>query len=73
MAVTFHLKVEENSRSGCYDGGKQTNKQKNTRDGYSVTDHKCGIGISSIFDTVFRYLPIFLTCCGIGWPLMSPS
>ena len=27
----------------------------------NVTDHKCGIGISSIFDTVFRYLPIFLT------------
>ena len=25
-----------------------------------VTDYKCGIGISSIFDTVFRYLPIFL-------------
>ena len=21
MAVTFHLKVEENSRSGCYDSG----------------------------------------------------
>ena len=61
MTVTFHLKVEENSRSGCYDGGKQTNKQKNTRDGYSLTDHECGIGISSIFDTVFRYLPIFLT------------
>ena len=27
----------------------------------SMTDHKCGIGISSIFDTVFRYLPIFVT------------
>ena len=27
----------------------------------NVTDHKCGIGIWSIFDTVFRYLPIFLT------------
>ena len=26
-----------------------------------VTDHKCGIGIWSIFDMVFRYLPIFLT------------
>ena len=25
-----------------------------------MTDHKCGIGISSIFDTVFWYLPIFL-------------
>ena len=25
------------------------------------THHKCGIGISSIFDTVFRCLPIFLT------------
>ena len=39
--------------------------KKNTRDGYnvkvSVIGHKCGIGISSIFDTVFRYLPIFLT------------
>ena len=27
----------------------------------NVTDHECGIGISLIFDTVFRYLPIFLT------------
>ena len=27
----------------------------------SVTNHKCRMGISSIFDTVFRYLPIFLT------------
>ena len=27
----------------------------------SVTDHKCGIGISSILDTVFRYLPLFRT------------
>ena len=27
----------------------------------SVTYHKRGIGISSIFDTVFGYLPIFLT------------
>ena len=26
-----------------------------------MTENKCGIGISSIFDTVFRYLPIFLT------------
>ena len=26
-----------------------------------VTDHKCSIGISSIFDTVFRYLTIFRT------------
>ena len=26
-----------------------------------MTDYRCGIGISSIFDTVFRYLPIFLT------------
>lgn len=25
----------------------------------SMTDHKCGIGISLIFDTVFRYLLIF--------------
>ena len=27
----------------------------------SMTDHKKGIGISSIFDTVFRYWPILLT------------
>ena len=27
----------------------------------NVTDHKCSISILSIFDTVFRYLPIFLT------------
>ena len=27
----------------------------------SVTDHKCSIGISSIFDTVFRCLTIFLS------------
>ena len=27
----------------------------------SLSDHKCGIGISWIFNTVFRYLPIFLT------------
>ena len=26
-----------------------------------MTDHNCGIGIWSIFDAVFRYLPIFLT------------
>jgi len=26
-----------------------------------VTDHKCGIGSSLIFDTVFQYLPIFPT------------
>ena len=26
----------------------------------SVTDHKCDIGIWSIFDSVFPYLPIFL-------------
>ena len=24
-----------------------------------MTENKCGIGISSIFDTVFRYMPIF--------------
>ena len=33
----------------------------------SMTDRKCGIGISSIFDPVFRYLPICLTV------LLSPS
>ena len=27
----------------------------------SITNHKCRMGISSIFDAVFRYLPIFLT------------
>ena len=27
----------------------------------SVTDRKCGIGFSSIFDTLFRYLPILRT------------
>ena len=25
----------------------------------TIAENKCGIGISSIFDTVFRYLPIF--------------
>ena len=37
----------------------------------SVSDHDCGIRISSILDTVFRYLPIFLTVlryCSIGHP-----
>ena len=27
----------------------------------NATDHRCVIGILSIFDTLFRYLPIFLT------------
>jgi len=35
-----------------------------------VTDCTCGIGISMIFDTVFRYLSIFR--CGIGYLLMPP-
>ena len=35
---------------------KNKTKKKNTPDGYSVTDHKCGIGVASIFDTVFRYI-----------------
>ena len=26
-----------------------------------MTENKCGVSISSIFDTVFRYFPIFLT------------
>ena len=26
----------------------------------NVTENKCSIGILSIFDTVFQYLPIFL-------------
>ena len=30
----------------------------------TVNDHNCGIGISSIFNTVFQYLPIFLTVLG---------
>ena len=29
-----------------------------------MTDHKCSIDISSIFDTLFQYLPIFLTVLG---------
>ena len=33
----------------------------------SMTDHKCAIGISSIFDPVFRYLPIFLICLPDGF------
>ena len=36
----------------------------------SITDHKYGIGISSIFNTVFRYLPIFLT---ILWYWVPPN
>ena len=39
----------------------------------NVTDHKCSIGISSIFDTVFRYLPIFLTVLRYWVPPMPPS
>ena len=39
--------------------------ETNMRDGYTFSKRdrslKCGIGISSIFDTVFRYLPIFLS------------
>ena len=38
----------------------------------NVTDHKYGIGISSIFDTVFHYLPIFLTVLHYWVPPMSP-
>ena len=34
--------------------------------------HYCGIGISSIFDTVFRYLPIFLTVLQYSVPLNAP-
>ena len=46
--------------------------KKNTRDGYKVcvTNCTCSIGISMIFDTVFRYLSIF-PCC-IGYLLMPP-
>ena len=36
----------------------------------SIIDHKYGIGISSIFNTVFRYLPIFLT---ILWYWVPPN
>ena len=36
-----------------------------------MTENKCGIGISSIFDTVFRYLPIFLKV--LGTPLYASA
>ena len=40
----------------------------------SMTNHKCGIGISLIFDTVFRYLLIFPYGIAVsGTPPMSPS
>ena len=38
-----------------------------------VTDYKCGISISSIFETVFRYLPVFLAILRYWVPPMSPS
>ena len=38
----------------------------------SVTDYECGIGISWIFDTVFRYLPIFLTVLRYWVPPQCP-
>ena len=39
----------------------------------TLDGHTCGIGILSIFDTVFRYLPIFLTVLRYWVPPMSPS
>ena len=45
-------------RMHAWDKKKNKNKNKKT-DGY--THRKCGVGISSIFDTVFRDLPIFRT------------
>ena len=39
----------------------------------SMTDHKCGISISLIFDTVFQYLLIFSYGIAVlGIPQMSP-
>ena len=38
----------------------------------NATDHRCGTGISSIFDTLFRYLPIFLTVLQYWVPLNIP-
>ena len=38
-----------------------------------MTENKCGIGISSIFDTVFRYLPIFLTVLRYWVPTNVPT
>ena len=37
-------------------------------------DHKCGIGFSSVFDTVFRYCicQFFLRYCGIEYFLKVP-
>ena len=37
----------------------------------SMTDHKCGIGISSILDPVFRFLPICLRVL-LYWVHPSP-
>ena len=37
-----------------------------------MTENKCGIGISSIFDTVFRYMPIFLTVLRYWVPTNVP-
>ena len=40
----------------------------------SMTNHKCGIGISLIFNTVFRFLLIFSYGIAVlGTPQMSPS
>ena len=40
---------------------KPTGEMETALNKRDLTDHKYGIGISSISDTVFRYLPIFLT------------
>lgn len=40
----------------------------------SMTDHKCGISISLIFDMLFQYLLIFSYGIAVlGTPQMSPS
>ena len=37
-----------------------------------MTENICGIGISSIFDTVFRYMPIFLRVLRYWVPTNAP-
>ena len=39
---------------------------------HAVTDHKFGIGIALIFNTVFQYLPIFLSLLRYWVPLNVP-
>ena len=51
--------------AGAYLGAYMPEKIKHVRwiqlNYVSVTDHKWSIGILSIFNSVFRYLPLFLT------------